>query len=611
MSSSSDEFDQSFNFEETELDAILALPHNHYRGNHAVSAAGVASGWVPDQFAQHAAHDGRQHASSSAMAMTAASAHAEPDRGRGYNAAASMSAAASSSHASTSAVPNSSSGPGPSRKRSSSEVEHASSAEAHAPGPSSSSNNHKKRRIDPSSTVHDPSSSPSSSSTPAQVPHSRQVPVKVIDALVDELQCAICMELMVHPHACVPCGHAACAPCLDQWLSRPGVNRCPVCRERLNPATAIIPNYALKNVVNAAHPFVDADTLKSWTERTSAWKGKFAHKNVKPAGRNPFAQWSPFAEVFENDDDDEAWDFSEDEADFIPMEPAAPVRVPTRGLAGQLPPVPQMLQDRFRATRQQFQAVQAAQRAHSMLDGYHHMSPRSPLPPLADFRIQPVELGMGMVPWLQHVPHNPMAAMVGHGLPGPAPGLRPRTVGPMSHPLYQQAAARVAQAAQAAQAAQIHPVLAAAAAPAPASVLPPPPQDPHPNRGVPPPPVNSPPPPGAVRFFPTSPGRFRPAPSPIQHQQHQPQQLYHHQQPRMLPMPQQPAANNMGNRAPIPAGALPYPLVASNMGVSVMGSGAPPLPPAPRPPHRQLPPLGWRGMLRTEHDIIDLTGDSP
>ncbi|XP_071123188.1 uncharacterized protein [Mytilus edulis] len=50
--------------------------------------------------------------------------------------------------------------------------------------------------------------------------------------------CSICLEYLVQPVCCVPCGHLYCNQCISDWRNR-RKNRCPECRESITTVQSI------------------------------------------------------------------------------------------------------------------------------------------------------------------------------------------------------------------------------------------------------------------------------------------------------------------------------------------------------------------------------------
>jgi len=58
--------------------------------------------------------------------------------------------------------------------------------------------------------------------------------------MVDELTCALCMEIMVRAHATSPCGHMLCGPCADQLVQNNKTNTAMQTLRRLGPVEMMI-----------------------------------------------------------------------------------------------------------------------------------------------------------------------------------------------------------------------------------------------------------------------------------------------------------------------------------------------------------------------------------
>ncbi|EJD55451.1 hypothetical protein AURDEDRAFT_179205 [Auricularia subglabra TFB-10046 SS5] len=97
-----------------------------------------------------------------------------------------------------------------------------------------------------------------------------------IRKLIDEMQCAVCLQHIVHPHNLASCGHCACASCINGWfLARVKEGKqisCPVCRESLPRSTKPAPAYMMNNCATTLVPHLNADEQNTWRERTAEWK---------------------------------------------------------------------------------------------------------------------------------------------------------------------------------------------------------------------------------------------------------------------------------------------------------------------------------------------------
>lgn len=72
-----------------------------------------------------------------------------------------------------------------------------------------------------------------------------------IVAIRNELECAICNELMHEPSSLL-CGHSFCGGCLRAALAQQ--RACPLCRRPCHTAAAIQINVALASIARAAFP---------------------------------------------------------------------------------------------------------------------------------------------------------------------------------------------------------------------------------------------------------------------------------------------------------------------------------------------------------------------
>ena len=82
--------------------------------------------------------------------------------------------------------------------------------------------------------------------------------------LAEEIQCPICLEILVHPRTCDPCGHSFCAPCLQDLDN----DNCPHCRQSIH---SHIPALALDNLVSklvSVPKLLDPEDVQHYKERT-------------------------------------------------------------------------------------------------------------------------------------------------------------------------------------------------------------------------------------------------------------------------------------------------------------------------------------------------------
>ena len=75
---------------------------------------------------------------------------------------------------------------------------------------------------------------------------SRRPPVMMPD---DAFTCPVCLDIFVDPCTAVPCGHSACAHCINNWLDR-GNTRCPSCTITI---THVVLSYALRAATESEH----------------------------------------------------------------------------------------------------------------------------------------------------------------------------------------------------------------------------------------------------------------------------------------------------------------------------------------------------------------------
>ncbi|KZW02035.1 RING/U-box [Exidia glandulosa HHB12029] len=142
-------------------------------------------------------------------------------------------------------------------------------------------------------------------------PNTLRVDKSTVEKLAEEAQCPVCFEHMAEPHSVVPCGHSVCADCLNTWLTTKKKAskqlECPVCRSVLDPDTAVVPNFTLKSVLTATLPLLPADKQQTWLQRTEAWKGTWTYNNV------PVPVVPLFLPDFESESDDDDLDSDSDD----------------------------------------------------------------------------------------------------------------------------------------------------------------------------------------------------------------------------------------------------------------------------------------------------------
>jgi hypothetical protein len=62
--------------------------------------------------------------------------------------------------------------------------------------------------------------------------------------VLDQMCCAICLEILVNPQTIVPCGHTYCGPCLGEMKN----DNCPECRSSM---TSRVPALQLKGLIES------------------------------------------------------------------------------------------------------------------------------------------------------------------------------------------------------------------------------------------------------------------------------------------------------------------------------------------------------------------------
>ncbi|WWC91344.1 uncharacterized protein L201_006287 [Kwoniella dendrophila CBS 6074] len=75
-----------------------------------------------------------------------------------------------------------------------------------------------------------------------------KVPVKS-EEWYEELECAICSQILGATQAIVPCGHSFCGPCCWKWIKSTDHPTCPSCRMKVSDATPYIPNIMVDQII--------------------------------------------------------------------------------------------------------------------------------------------------------------------------------------------------------------------------------------------------------------------------------------------------------------------------------------------------------------------------
>ncbi|WWC97834.1 hypothetical protein V866_004721 [Kwoniella sp. B9012] len=75
-----------------------------------------------------------------------------------------------------------------------------------------------------------------------------KVPVKS-EEWYEELECAICSQVLGATQSIVPCGHSFCGPCSWKWIKSGDHPTCPSCRIRVSESTPFIPNIMVDQII--------------------------------------------------------------------------------------------------------------------------------------------------------------------------------------------------------------------------------------------------------------------------------------------------------------------------------------------------------------------------
>nr|XP_019047919.1 hypothetical protein I302_04539 [Kwoniella bestiolae CBS 10118]OCF26849.1 hypothetical protein I302_04539 [Kwoniella bestiolae CBS 10118] len=75
-----------------------------------------------------------------------------------------------------------------------------------------------------------------------------KVPVKS-EEWYEELECAICSQILGATQSIVPCGHSFCGPCSWKWIKSGDHPTCPSCRKTVSDSTPFIPNIMVDQII--------------------------------------------------------------------------------------------------------------------------------------------------------------------------------------------------------------------------------------------------------------------------------------------------------------------------------------------------------------------------
>ncbi|WRT68928.1 uncharacterized protein IL334_005910 [Kwoniella shivajii] len=75
-----------------------------------------------------------------------------------------------------------------------------------------------------------------------------RVPVKS-EEWYEELECAICSQVLGATQSIVPCGHSFCGPCSWKWIKSNDHPSCPSCRMKVSETTPFIPNIMVDQII--------------------------------------------------------------------------------------------------------------------------------------------------------------------------------------------------------------------------------------------------------------------------------------------------------------------------------------------------------------------------
>ncbi|WWC73226.1 uncharacterized protein I206_107192 [Kwoniella pini CBS 10737] len=103
-----------------------------------------------------------------------------------------------------------------------------------------------------------------------------KVPVKS-EEWYEELECAICSQILGATQTIVPCGHSFCGPCSWKWIKSNDHPSCPSCRMKVSDTTPLIPNIMVDQIIDRKLANLPDGAEKSAMmierkEKAQAWK---------------------------------------------------------------------------------------------------------------------------------------------------------------------------------------------------------------------------------------------------------------------------------------------------------------------------------------------------
>ena len=117
-----------------------------------------------------------------------------------------------------------------------------------------------------SSAAEPPPATASSSSAAAAAP--APLPAAAADAMLEELQCCVCRELLCRPHQ-LRCSHTFCADCIWSWSRRDA--SCAICRAALDESPPLLIRQLDQLTGRLASTVLQDAERRDWQERAAAW----------------------------------------------------------------------------------------------------------------------------------------------------------------------------------------------------------------------------------------------------------------------------------------------------------------------------------------------------